>query len=126
VDSFGKRLKKLRLENHLTQEQLGKVFNVTNVGIAKWESDNRFPDKETLVKIADYFDVSVDYLLCRTDDPDTNVYTANIDGDKIELGISKSYPHQLTPGEVEDLIIQLKEVGFDINKLIEKVKKKES
>jgi transcriptional regulator with XRE-family HTH domain len=72
VESFGARLKKLRLEKDMTQEQLGKIFNVTNVGIAKWESNDRFPDKVTLVNIAEYFHVTIDYLLGRTDSPSGN------------------------------------------------------
>lgn len=122
MNSFGKRLKKLRLDKSLTQEQLGKIFNVTNVGVAKWESDNRFPDKETLVKIADYFNVTTDYLLCRVDDPNVKVYNANIDGEHYQIGVNKNYPHELTPEEVENLLKELREVGFDINKLIQKAK----
>lgn len=72
MESFGARLKKLRLEKEMTQEQLGKIFNVTNVGIAKWESNDRFPDKVTLVNIAEYFHVTIDYLLGRTDSPSGN------------------------------------------------------
>lgn len=120
--SFGKRLKQLRLSKELTQAQLGGIFNVTNVGIAKWESDDRFPDKGVLIKIADYFDVSIDYLLCRTDNPDAKIYTSNVDGDTIELEVNKNYPHNLSPEEVETLINHLKEVGFDVEKLIEKAK----
>lgn len=118
MDSFGKRLKQLRLNIQLTQEQLGKVFNVTNVGVAKWESDNRFPDKNTLIKIADYFNVSIDYLLCRTDNLIEKTYNYN------RIEINKNYSHNLTPTEVEILINRLKEIGFDINKLIEEAKNK--
>lgn len=124
MDSFGKRLKNLRLNNQLTQEQLGKIFSVTNVGVAKWESDNRFPDKDTLIKIADYFNVSIDYLLCRTDNPNAKLYTAQFNKDNIEIEIDKSYPNELTPKEVKELIESLTEVGFDVNKLIEKIKNK--
>ena len=122
MNSFGKRLKYLRQEKRLTQAELGKVFNVTNVGVAKWESDDRFPDKGILIKIADYFNVSTDYLLCRTDNPEAKVYNAIIDGDNIDLKINKNYPHDLSPKEVEILISQLKAVGFDVEKLIKNVK----
>ena len=122
MNSFGKRLKHLRQEKGLTQVELGKAFNVTNVAVTKWESDDRFPDKSILIKIADYFDVSTDYLLCRTDNPDAKVYNANIDDDTIEVEIHKDYPHDLSPEEVELLINQLKTVGFDVDKLIKNVK----
>ena len=65
--NFGNRLKNLRNEFNLTGEELGKKFNVTKVAISNWESDRRFPDQETLLKIADFFDVSIDYLLGRSD-----------------------------------------------------------
>ncbi|MBL4933022.1 helix-turn-helix domain-containing protein [Clostridium paridis] len=126
MDSFGKRLKQLRLNKELTQAQLGKIFNVTNVGVAKWESDDRFPDKGMLIKLADYFDVSIDYLLCRTDNPEAKTYKANVNGDEIEVEIHKNYPHDLSPEEVELLINQLRNVGFDVDKLIEKAKKEKN
>lgn len=66
---LGKRLKTLRNEKNLTQEELGKKINVTKVSISGYENNNRSPDTETLQNIADFFDVSVDYLLGRTDDP---------------------------------------------------------
>lgn len=122
METFGQRLKKLRNAHNLYGEELGKTLNVTKVAISKWENNLRFPDKDTLVKIADYFNVTTDYLLCRTDDPNIKVYKANIDGENLEIGINKNYPHDLTPDEVEKLLRQLKEVGFDVNKLIDKAK----
>jgi len=66
---FASRIKKLRLERKLTQEQLGKMINVTKVSISGYENGNRSPDMETLQRIADYFDVKLDYLTGRSDDP---------------------------------------------------------
>lgn len=65
--SFGKRLREFRLEKNLRQEDLAKIIQVHRATIGKYETDERFPDKETLQKLADYFDTSVDYLLGRTD-----------------------------------------------------------
>jgi transcriptional regulator with XRE-family HTH domain len=66
---FSTRLKEIRREKKLTQEQLGQKVNVTKVSISGYESGNRTPDMETLQKIADVLKVSVDWLLGRTDDP---------------------------------------------------------
>jgi transcriptional regulator with XRE-family HTH domain len=66
--SFPSRLKKIRTQRKLTQEQLGSKVNVTKVSISGYESGNRTPDMETLQKIADVLDVSIDYLLARTND----------------------------------------------------------
>ena len=60
---FGKRLKELRLEKNLSQRKLGELFNVCNQTISFWESGSREPDLDTLLDIAHFFDVSVEYLL---------------------------------------------------------------
>lgn len=63
---FGNRLKDLREDSDLTQEQLAKYLNVARSAIANYELETREPSLDLLVKIADYFNVSLDYLLCRT------------------------------------------------------------
>lgn len=63
--SFGAKLKELRIKNRMTQEELGKFLNVTKVSISGYENDTRSPDKESLVKLAELFNVSTDYLLGR-------------------------------------------------------------
>lgn len=60
---FSEQLRKLRREKKLTQIELGKLLNVSNGTIAMWETDKRQPDITTLNKIAEYFGVSVDYLM---------------------------------------------------------------
>lgn len=65
---FGERLKSLRLERDMTQEQLAQVLNVTRPTIAGYETKRKQPDFDKLSRIADFFSVSVDYLLGRTDD----------------------------------------------------------
>jgi transcriptional regulator with XRE-family HTH domain len=64
---FGIRLKGLREEKGITQKQLGKVINISGRVIGYYESNDRFPKDEIILKmLADYFDVSVDYLVGRT------------------------------------------------------------
>lgn len=62
---FGTTLRRLRLENHLSQRQLGDVLGVCNQTVSFWESGSREPDLDMVRKIAEYFDVSCDYLLDR-------------------------------------------------------------
>lgn len=64
---FGKRLKLLRKNLKLTQSQLGENLNLSQRAISSYENGIRFPDELVLNLIADYFNVSVDYLLGRTD-----------------------------------------------------------
>lgn len=60
---FGERLKHLRENKNLFQKELGDILHVTSQTISGWEINRTTPDYETLVKIANYFNVSVDYLL---------------------------------------------------------------
>lgn len=66
---FNERLKKLRNSQGISQVEFAKRFNISTGTIGNWEVGKREPDFETIKRIADYFDVSVDYLLGRTDYP---------------------------------------------------------
>jgi transcriptional regulator with XRE-family HTH domain len=66
VKKFGENLRKLRDRHDMTQEALGKLLNVTQSTIAYYESGKKQPTLETLIIIADYFEVSTDFLLNRT------------------------------------------------------------
>jgi len=61
------RIKQLREELKLSQEDLGKVVGVTSQAIGLYENEKRRLDTETAAAIADYFKVSIDYLMCKTD-----------------------------------------------------------
>lgn len=62
-NTFGKRLRELRLERGLSQRALGEVFGVCNQTISFWECGSREPNLDDLLKIAKFFEVSTDYLL---------------------------------------------------------------
>jgi repressor LexA len=66
---FGYRLKKLREEKEITQLQLAKILGLDGSTISFYESGKRQPDYKILKGIADYFNVSLDFLLSRTDNP---------------------------------------------------------
>lgn len=61
--SFGYRLKQLRTAKKMTQTELGQFLNVTKSSISGYENGTRFPDQESLIKIAEVFGVTTDYLL---------------------------------------------------------------
>ncbi len=63
------RLKELRIERGLSQIDLALELNMNQNTISRYENGVREADYQTLVAIADYFEVSVDYLLERTDNP---------------------------------------------------------
>lgn len=63
---LGDRLKELRLNNGLKQSDLLKKFNLSSARYSQYENDKRVPDYELLIKFADFYNVSIDYLLGRT------------------------------------------------------------
>ncbi|MFR7473208.1 MAG: helix-turn-helix domain-containing protein [Christensenellales bacterium] len=64
-----KNLKEIRLKHQKQQQEIADYLGINRVSYARYESGERQPDFQTVAKIADYFNVSVDYLLGRTDDP---------------------------------------------------------
>ena len=63
------RLKELRLKRGLTQAEVAKHLKVDRTTLTKYETGEREPDLENLLTLASYFDVSVDYLLGKSDIP---------------------------------------------------------
>ncbi|WJE54293.1 helix-turn-helix transcriptional regulator [Bacillus cereus] len=63
------RIRSLRKEQKLKQDELGKEIGVNGASVSKFETGLKSPSRETLQRIADYFNVTVDYLLGRSDNP---------------------------------------------------------
>lgn len=61
--NIGKIIKEQRQKNNLTQEQLAQQFFVTRQLVSKWENGKSYPDLEQVVKLSDFFDLPLDYLL---------------------------------------------------------------
>ena len=85
------RLKELRKQKGLTQQELGNTMNCTHTAINYYENGRRQPDVTTLCKLADFFGVSVDYILGREDNG--------------KAAVQNSFPntttsHELPPDEV--------------------------
>ena len=66
------RLKELRKKKGISQLRLATDLNTTQNTISRYETGEREPGIDELIKIADYFNVSVDYLIGRTDNPKMN------------------------------------------------------
>lgn len=66
------RLKELRKQRKITQLKLAIDLNMNQNSISRYETGEHEADYATLIKLADYFDVSIDYLLERTDNPEMN------------------------------------------------------
>lgn len=67
--SFGEHLKSLRLSKRITQKQLAELTGTSERGIQNYELNQRKPTYDILISLADYFDISLDYLVGRSDDP---------------------------------------------------------
>ena len=63
MDTFGKRFKEARKEKRLTQEQLADKFHLKKSSISRYENDKQMPEVNLLKEFADFFGVTVDYLL---------------------------------------------------------------
>ena len=66
--TFAQRIAAIRKENKWTQEKLGELVNMTQRSVAAWEAGTRQPSYPVLIELAEKLDVSVDYLLGRTDE----------------------------------------------------------
>ena len=61
------RIAELRRARNMSQKQLSKLLNVAQNTVSQWETGQRDIDSTTLIKIAEFFSVTTDYLLCLTD-----------------------------------------------------------
>lgn len=65
-------LKKLRKQRGLTQIALQMKTGIEQALLSKYETGERVPPTETLMILADFYKVSMDYIMCRTDNPEIN------------------------------------------------------
>lgn len=71
-DIMKNNLKKLRKEKGYTQIALQMKTGIEQALLSKFENGERVPPTETLIKFAEFYDVSIDYILCRTDKREVN------------------------------------------------------
>lgn len=65
INSFPTRLKELREKHHLSRAALGELCGIGKNAIGQYERQEKIPSLETLLALADYFQVSLDYLVGR-------------------------------------------------------------
>lgn len=70
--NFSERLKILKEEKHTTQKQIAKAANISDRAYRNLESGTSIPNMDTLILLAEFYQVSLDYLTCRNDDPTFN------------------------------------------------------
>jgi transcriptional regulator with XRE-family HTH domain len=96
------RLKEIRNKKNITQIRLSVAAEVSQETISAYESGKALPSAETLIKIADFLDVSIDYLLERTDNPLVNSSIKDEDNEIINIY------HSLDKNQKEDVLTYAK------------------
>ena len=71
-DDMKNRLKELRKSKGYTQIALQMHTGIEQALLSKFENGERTPPTETLLRLAEFYDVSIDYILCRTENPKVN------------------------------------------------------
>lgn len=107
-------LKKLREDKGLSQYALAPILNVSQSTIGNWEAGSRIPDTTMLCKLADYFNVTVDYLLGRENKEKTPIQPHKT--------VVQALFDELSPFEqgqiVERMKIMLEHRNIDYEKII--------
>ena len=117
MSKFGKRLEQLLKESDMLYKDFAKIMHVKPPTVTNWVKGKRFPEEMTLIKIADFFHVSLDYLLGRTNIPDATVYENIINGHNVHIEYKKdAYPDGLTYEQVIGILKNLKKAGFVFKK----------
>lgn len=68
INTTGDKIKKARIKKYMTQEELGEKLGVKQKQISRWETDKAIPHIETLKKISEILNISLDYLLADTEE----------------------------------------------------------
>ena len=116
---INKRLKMLREELGLSQKELAKKLNVSSSTIGMYEVNKRTPDANMIERIADFFQVSIDYLFERTRNRNNSVLEKKYNNNVIKIEI-EGKDIDLTTEEIQELVDKLVSFGFDLNKIIGK------
>lgn len=112
------RLKQLRIEKGKTQKEMAKDLGTTDVSIGRYEAGTREPKTDILNALADYFEVTTDYLLCRTDERKPNAKDGQSSKERFQ-DVKTISAHRI--GDIE----QLPEEALDqLNDYIELLKLK--
>lgn len=77
-------LRKIREKRNINQLKIAMDIGITQESISKYETGNAFPSKDILLKLADYLNCSIDYLLDRTDNPNINKDKISTEDENIE------------------------------------------
>lgn len=78
------RIRELRKERHMNQQRLAMEFNISQAAVSNYEKGNPEPDIQLIIKMADYFNVSIDYLAGKSDKK-FNISADDLKDDEMEI-----------------------------------------
>lgn len=121
---YGERLRKLRENKGLLQKELASIIGVSDRQVGHYELEKREPSIQVLKKLGDYFEVSIDYLLGRTDNPDIMILTnkelpipESYKDNDFEIEVNKNvYPNGLNKDDMYEIIKLLEQGGYKFEK----------
>ena len=109
-----KRLRELRIQKNLNQLDMANFLGCTTATYNRYEVGSREPDIQTIIKLADFFSVSTDYLLGRTDKPLDQKF-----GDKSVEIAARPLPIEMTEPQPEPAQAQKKLTGAETHEELE-------
>lgn len=119
---FGRRLRTLRQSFGLSQIELSEYLNISQQALSKWENNSAQPDNNSLKKLSDKFDVSVDYLLGISDNknPRYGLYTKTLsDEEGYTIEIKTKIPfNELSQDDKKEIIDVAMENLIEVKKEI--------
>ena len=77
-ETLGARLKQLRKNKGVSQQEIANLFRVTRPCVCYWETGKRLPDYQTLIALSTYFEVSIDYLVGKSDDKENIIQNPDL------------------------------------------------
>lgn len=116
---FGDRLRYLRESKELMSKDFAKHMNVEPSTVTNWEKGNRFPKEDVLIALADYFNVSSDYLLGRTDNPNNDVVEVTHNGEEYIFEF-KTGKKKVDKDEIQEIINKYESMQDFINDFTKK------
>ena len=107
--TFAERLKAERKKNNINQTQLAENLYLDRSSISKYESGKQIPETPTLEKLADFFDVSIDYLLGKTDirnyddNSSLNSINENLSANSLKTLAARFDDEEFTEDDLDDI-----------------------
>lgn len=117
MNEFAERVCDIRKKNGVSQYKLAKDLGLCRSTVSKWESGDRMPSFEVMVKIAEYFGVSTDYFYGITDEPAIQAFADPADAELLAATQGKLKNFDTLPDHVQALNTLLGEYGYYIRRV---------